>query len=86
MLKIPPSDLALRYSYAIMPGDGTRRDLKPKQAKEEVFMVCAMIDALNAAAKYYKDRHCENANYEYNYTFFEDMSLPEDKKLTLAAG
>ncbi|KAG7354688.1 hypothetical protein IV203_004044 [Nitzschia inconspicua] len=80
LLKIPPADLALRYDYAIMPGDGSRKALKPKHAKEEVFMLCAMIDALNSAAKYYKDKHCDKANYEYSYTFFDDMSLPEDKK------
>lgn len=85
LLKIPPADLALRYTYAIMPGDKSRKDIKPKHAKEEVFMVCAMITALNAAAKYYKDQHCKNANYEYSYTFFDDMSLPEDKVSTPTA-
>ncbi|KAL3902622.1 MAG: hypothetical protein SGILL_010760 [Bacillariaceae sp.] len=63
-----------------MPGDNSRKDLKPKHVKEYTFMLCAMIDALNSAAKYYKDKHCDKktANYDYSYTFFSDMSLPED--------
>jgi hypothetical protein len=85
LLKVPPADLALKYTYAIMPGDNSRKDLKPKHVKEYVFMVCAMIEALNSAARYYKDQHCEkkNANYDYSYTFFSDMSLPEDN-MTIA--
>jgi hypothetical protein len=67
-----------------MPGDQSRKEIKPKQIKESAFMVCAMIDALNAAAKYYKDQHCDyaTANYNYSYTFFADMSLPEDMNFT----
>jgi peptidyl serine alpha-galactosyltransferase len=90
LLKVPPSDVALRYTYSIMPGNNERKDLKEKGVKQQSFMVCAMIDALNAAAKFYKDQHCNGqgattitkskvANYSYSYTFFTDMSLPEDK-------
>lgn len=40
-------------------------------------MVCAMIKALNEAAVYYKDHHCDKAtaNYDYTYTFFENMTV-----------
>ena len=80
LLKVPPDDLALKYTKAIQP-DGTQKEWKPKQAKENAFMVCAMIDALNAAAKFYKDQHCDKAtaNYEYSYTFHKDMLMPEEK-------
>jgi hypothetical protein len=83
LLKVPPGDLALKYTYGILPGDGARRNFEPKEAKANAFMVCAMIDALNAAAIFYKQQHCdkESANYEYTYTFFSDMNLPEDNKV-----
>jgi hypothetical protein len=63
-----------------LPGDDTLTEFKPKQAKENAFMVCAMIDALNAAAKFYKDHHCdkESANYNYTYVFHENMRMPEE--------
>ena len=54
--------------------------MNDKHVKFNAFMVCAMISALNEAAVYYKDHHCDKAtaNYNYTYTFFDDMSLPED--------
>jgi hypothetical protein len=63
-----------------LPGDGTLKEWKPKQAKENAFMVCAMIDALNAAANFYKDHHCdkETANYKYTYVFHKNMRMPEE--------
>ena len=85
LLKVPPSDVALRYDYAIMPGNNERKDLKENSVKKQSFMLCQMIDALNSAAKFYKDNHCTGrdeattANYNYTYVFFDDMSLPEDK-------
>ncbi|MCU0649933.1 MAG: hypothetical protein MUF00_18220 [Gemmatimonadaceae bacterium] len=77
---VVPSD-----TYAIMPGDNSRKDLKPKHVNKYVFMICTMIDALNLAARYYEDQHCEKekANYDYSYTFFSHMSLPEDN-MTIA--
>lgn len=76
---MPPKDLATKYTSAILP-DGSRKDFKPHQAKEQAFMVCTMIKALNDAAIYYKDHHCdkETANYDYSYTFHPDMTMPED--------
>lgn len=81
LLMVPPDDIAVRYSAAIMPGDGSRKDLNPKMVKKHAFMVCTMINALNSAAVYYKDHHCEkgSANYDYTYTFHEDMLMPEEK-------
>jgi hypothetical protein len=59
LLKVPPDDLALKYSSAILPGDNTLKEWKLKQAKENAFMVCAMMNALDAAAKFYKDQHSD---------------------------
>lgn len=80
LLKVPPDDLALKYTTAMMP-DGTFKQYNDKHSKEEAFMVCAMIDAMNDAAVYYKNNHCTKAtaNYDYSYTFFDDMEMPDDK-------
>lgn len=84
LLAVPPADVALRYKYALIPGTGERKDLKEKGVKQQAFMLCHMIDALNAAAKFYKDQQCTGedeslvANYNYSYVFWNDMSLPED--------
>ena len=88
LLNVPPADIAVRYKRAFMPphpngGPLEEKNLtRPNLAKSEAFMVCAMIRALNEAAVYYKDHHCDKAtaNYEYNYTFHEDMTMPEDEK------
>lgn len=79
LLTMPPADVALKYKRAINP-QGEIKEFKPQQLREEAFMVCAMIRALNAAAVYYKDHHCDKAtaNYSYNYTFHDDMTMPED--------
>jgi hypothetical protein len=80
LLAVPPDDIAVRYNSTILP-DGQRKDVKPKEVKKYAFMLCTMIEALNAAARYYKDNHCEkgSANYEYSYTFHDDMLMPEEK-------
>lgn len=79
LLTHPPDDLASRYTTAIWPGgNGEIHEIRPKQAKEYAFMVCAMIEALNSASKFYKDQHCKNGrgNYNYSYVFHDDMSMP----------
>lgn len=80
LLVMPPEDLAAQgLTTAILPdASGTKKDLTPKHAKEQAFMVCTMIRALNEAAIYYKDHHCdkETANYDYSYTFHKDMTMP----------
>jgi len=86
LLMYPPDDLSSRYTTAILPGkgeggsNGEFKEMKPKHAKENAFMVCAMIDALNVASKFYKDQHCKDgsANYDYSYTFHDDMRMPNE--------
>jgi hypothetical protein len=80
LLMRPPDDVAVKYQAAILPDGGERKELKPKNVKQEAFVTCTMIDALNEAAIYYKDHHCdkETANYEYSYSFHADMNMPED--------
>lgn len=83
LLTVPPRDLATRYSTAIPP-PGSRtgkgiKEWKPKQAKYNAFMVCAIIGALNDAAIYYKNNHCKEGtgNYNYSYSFHKDMIMPD---------
>ena len=80
LLMQPPDDLASKYNTSILPETTIIKEWKPKQAKEEAFMICAMIDALNAASTFYKDQHCKNGsgNYNYSYVFHEEMRMPEE--------
>ena len=82
LLTYPPDDLASKYTSSILPGQNEVKEIRPKQSKEYAFMVCAMIDALNAASKFYKDNHCKDgsANYDYSYTFHSDMRMPNETK------
>jgi hypothetical protein len=81
LLAVPPPDVGLKYDYHISPGDGSRGTLSETARKHHAFMLCTLIPALNDAAIYYKDHHCDKAtaNYERTYTFFKDMSTPEDE-------
>lgn len=83
LLLMPPEDLATQgYTSAILP-DGSRKEFsKSTHVLEEAFMICTMIRALNDAAVYYKDHHCDKgiANYDYSYTFNQDMAMPVHSK------
>lgn len=84
LLTPPPQDLPMRYTSGVSSEKFSKteviREWKPKELKEEAFMVCAMIDALNAASIFYKDQHCKDGtgNYNYSYTFHEDMRMPDE--------
>ena len=81
LLREPPKNVASKYKEAILPNKKKveRKVLGEKEVKRYGFMLCHMIEALNAASIYYKDQHCEKgtANYEYSYTFHEDMKMPD---------
>jgi hypothetical protein len=84
LLAVPPPDIGLKYDYQIPPGrDGSKgqQGMGEHQRKHLAFMLCFLIPALNDAAIYFKDHHCDKktANYERTYTFFKDMSTPEDE-------
>eukprot|EP00980_Cylindrotheca_fusiformis_P020975 scaffold7987_cov200-Cylindrotheca_fusiformis.AAC.4 len=79
LLTVPPGDIALKYTKGIFPGNHQVREMNPRHVKGNAFMVCKMIKALNEAAVYYKDHHCDKAtaNYDYSYTFFADMTVED---------
>jgi peptidyl serine alpha-galactosyltransferase len=79
LLTLPPDDVALKYDFAITP-DGDRKNYNGYHAKDHAFMVCQMIPALNDAATYFKDHHCDKAtaNYEQSYVFHDNMDIEEE--------
>jgi hypothetical protein len=80
LLVMPPEDLATQgHTSAILPDGSLKQFSKSSDVQEEAFMVCTMIRALNEAAIYYKDHHCDKdaANYEFSYTFHENMTMPK---------
>ena len=79
LFKVPPEDVALKYTKSTYPNKEVNK-LDPRQRKASAFMVCSMIHALNEAAAYYKDHHCDKAtaNYNYTFTFFKKMWTDED--------
>lgn len=81
LFKVPPSNVALKYTSSIYPSSEVTQ-LNEKERKGSAFMVCSMIHALNEAAVYYKDHHCDKAtaNYNYTFTFFKNMWTEEDRK------
>ena len=81
LLKRPPNNLAWRYTSAILPGKGDKvEELTPAKAKRHAFFLCALIDAVNAAATFFKDQHCKegSANYEHTHVFHKDMRMPNE--------
>lgn len=74
LLQVPPENLGSfeKYKEYKHPGANASGEYKWRQAKRESFMVCAMIRALNEAAKFYKDQHCHDGsgNYKHSLTFF----------------
>jgi hypothetical protein len=85
LLQPPPDDLGTRNYTKVYqpPPHGHPQDkpweapvsmIKSRQAKREGFMLCALINKINEAARYWKDHACSkdgNANYDY-YNIFDD--------------
>lgn len=82
MLEPPPLDLATRNVTVAYqpPPHGHRGDWEaptqthpPWQAKREAFMLCALVQKINEAVRYFKDHACDDgeANLEY-YNLFSD--------------
>mmetsp|Transcript_3551 Transcript_3551/g.9794 ORF Transcript_3551/g.9794 Transcript_3551/m.9794 type:complete len:634 (+) Transcript_3551:92-1993(+) len=58
LLAEPPFDLLTRYKAAYWPPTGPRKTEIPRDAQRHAFGACTMIHALNEAATYYKQHHC----------------------------
>lgn len=84
LLKEPPNNLIDLYSPAIYPGSPSVIPLPMPRRQHEVFMLCHVLRDLNLALVHYKQRHCSSANYEYNLTFFDDMSWEDNTTMVTA--
>lgn len=70
LLKEPPKTLAKDHKDAVFPG-GERKVWNGNLHKENAFMLCHLIPALNAAGEYYKRQQCDpkTANFNKTLTF-----------------
>ena len=68
LLRELPADY--RANYVHWP-NGNDKKLSKTEVKRHRFMLCHLIPAVNAAASYYKRRHCDvsQANFEKTLTF-----------------
>jgi len=72
LLKEPPDTIATELLYAEYP-DKSKKKMTETTAKRNAFMLCQMIPAVNKAATYYKQNHCDdNANYDKTFTFHKN--------------
>lgn len=71
LLYEPPADLFPKYTWAIYPA-GNKKEWSKQMAKRNAFVLCVMIPALNDAATYYKQHHCDGkANFKKELSFIE---------------
>jgi hypothetical protein len=75
LLKEPPLDIARMYNYTDWPDGSADKWKSYDHVRRNAFGMCYMIEAANAAATYYKQRHCKDAindppNYEKSLTYF----------------
>jgi hypothetical protein len=89
LLRPPPANLFPQVDYMISPprADGkdtktyreVRQKISQERAKREMFMLCGMTSAVNAALRFYKQQACgrngvPDANLNETYTIHDDPS------------
>lgn len=80
LLAEPPHDVMDRYEAAVFPGNNLK-EWKPVDKKRNAFVICYILPALNAAATYYKQQHCDQqtANYDKSLIFFKSLDMTDMK-------
>ena len=72
-MELPPTDI-LKDTWYSHFGDGTVTEWDKNQDKIEryrnAFMICSLFPAINAAATFYKDQHCDKNDPKTNYSLF----------------
>jgi hypothetical protein len=82
LLLEPPQDLAVRYgNFGIMP-NGNRKEWAEEHTKRHAFVLCYVIPALNAAATYYKQHHCDTATANFRKELFFSQ-IPQQTPLKI---
>lgn len=87
LMELPPTDI-LKNTWHSHYGDGTVKNWdKSKddiQRYRNAFMVCSLFPAINAAAAFYKDHHCDkndaNTVYDLTYNHFRSKKGMELEK------
>lgn len=68
LLRVPPKDIAVKYDFYIFP-NGERKDYRNElDIKQNGFMTCTLIAALNEVAEYFKRNHCTDKPPNLNKT------------------
>jgi hypothetical protein len=67
LLAEPPTDIAEKYDYGKFPGGDTKK-FSPQAVKRNAFAVCYLISAVNNAATYFKQHHCDPGTANFNKT------------------
>jgi len=63
LLMLPSSDVINETDYRQYPGE-EREKISKKELKEEGFMICTILAALNDAARFFKDQQCDGGNLQ----------------------
>jgi len=73
----PPRNFVEGRNYMIYPRRKARKDFKNlRLTRRMAFSVCHIIKAVNEAAIYFKQQHCDSqANFNKTFTFFENMEM-----------
>ena len=86
LIRPPSKDVYPRFDYKINPPLANGQDLQTyeeermpvkssKEARREAFMLCAMIEKVNEALMYLKERSCNGtANLNMTYSVYDDPS------------
>jgi len=77
LMELPPKDV-LKDTWYSHYGDGTTKTWDPSQDDirryRNAFMICSLFPAMNAAATFYKDNHCDKSDpktiYDMTYNHF----------------
>jgi peptidyl serine alpha-galactosyltransferase len=64
----PPIDALTQYDYALYPNNDRKMMTNVEHKKRYAFMTCYILPAMNAAATYYKQHHCDDATNVANYS------------------
>ena len=65
LLAEPPHDILVTHKSGFFPGGGEKQ-FDDKRARAHGFMICHLLAALNEAATYFKQKHCDQATANYN--------------------
>ena len=85
LMELPPKDI-LKDTWRSHFGDGTVIEWDKNQDKIEryrnAFMICSLFPAINAAATFYKDQHCDKNDPKTNYSLtYNHFRTEKGKKL-----